>query len=242
MKTNADGTYSIGSLSDLLQIDIQANKQGHLNMSRVLQLEAGENRCDLTLASLSTRNLLVNGDFEAGFAAARSVEHGQEGVRDPWRFRFTPGVNCYIYPESIYEWRKSRIRYGREAISQVTDGRGTMELYQDVVVDANQPLLASAWILALDVQGDGQGFGAGPQDFAGLVVQELDAQDQVLVSHERAGLTKPTEDFQYVTVRLTTGPDTVKVRVILTSTIECGWQKGAAIFDECVLETAAPGQ
>jgi hypothetical protein len=117
-----------------------------------------------------------------------------------------------------------------------------MELYQDVVVDANQPLLASAWILALDVQGDGQGFGAGPQDFAGLVVQELDPQDRVLVSHERVGLTKPTEDFQYVTVRLTTGPETVKVRVILTSTIECGWQKGAAIFDECVLETAAPGQ
>ena len=174
-------------------------------MSRVLQLEAGENRCDLTLASLSTHNLLVNGDFEAGFAAARSVEHGQEGVRDPWRFRFTPGINCYIYPESIYEWRKPRIRYGREAISQVTDGHGTMELYQDVVVDANQPLLASAWVLALDVQGDGQGFGAGPQDFAGLVVQELDLQDGVLVSHERVGLTKPAEDFQHVTIAIHDG-------------------------------------
>jgi hypothetical protein len=242
VKTNAEGRYSIGSLADLLQLDIQASKQAHLNASRVLQLEAGDNRCDLTLTSLSTHNLLANGDFEAGFAAARSIEHGQAGVRDPWRFRFTPGINCYIYPESIYEWRKPRMRYGREAISQVTDGRGTMELYQDVVVDANQPLVASGWILALDVQGDGQGFGAGPQDFAGLVVQELDLNDGVLVSHERVGLTKSTKDFQFVRLPFTTGPDTVKVRVILTSTIDCIWQKGAAIFDECVLEPAAPGQ
>ena len=241
VQTNADGMYSIGSLADLLQRDIQASKQGHLSASRVLQLEAGDNRCDLTLTSLSTHNLLVNGDFEAGFAAARSVEHGQAGVRDPWRFRFTPGINCYIYPESIYGWRKPRIRYGREAISQVTDGRGTMELYQDVVVDANQPLVASAWILALDVQGDGQGFGAGPQDFAGLVIQELDLKEGVLVSHERVGLTQSTQDFQLVRLPFTTSPDTVKVRVILTSTIDCIWQKGAAIFDECVLEPAAPG-
>ncbi len=144
---------------------------------------------------MPTNNLLVNGDFEAGFPAARSMEHGVEGNRDPWHFRFSPGINCYIYPESIYEWRKPRIRDGKEAISQVTDGGGTMELYQDVVVDPNQPLVASAWVLGLDVQGDGQGFGAGPEDFAGLVVQELDLQDRVLVTHERAGITKGHRGF-----------------------------------------------
>ena len=131
---------------------------------------------------------------------------------------------------------------GKEAISQVTDGGGTMELYQDVVVNPNQPLVASAWMLGLDVQGDGQGFGAGPEDFAGLVVQELDLQDRVLVTHERAGITKATEDFQQVKLPFTTGPDTAKVRLTLMSHIQCIWQKGAAIFDECALEPAAAGK
>ena len=170
------------------------------------------------------------------------MEHGVEGERDPWRFRFSPGINCYIYPESIYEWRKPRMRYGKEAISQVTDGGGTMELYQDVVVNPNQPLMASAWVLGLDVLGNGQGFGAGPEDFAGLVVQELDLQDQVLVTHERVGIMKASADFQQIKLPFTTGPHTAKVRVTLTSHIQCIWQKGAAIFDECVLEPAAAGK
>ena len=114
-----------------------------------------------------------------------------------------------------------------------------MELYQDVVVNANQPLVASAWILGLDVQGDGQGFGAGPEDFAGLVVQELDLQDRLLVTHERVGITKPRRGLSADQVcDSRPGPDTVKVRVILTSHIQCIWQKGAAIFDDCVLEPA----
>ena len=51
-------------------------------------------------------NLLVNGDFEQGFAAARSVEHGTNGARGPWSFQFSPGVHSYIYAESGYDWRK----------------------------------------------------------------------------------------------------------------------------------------
>jgi hypothetical protein len=239
VRTAADGTFSLDGLTDLLQVPIQAAKQGHETQSHLLMMQAGENRCDFSLTPQPAGNLLVNGDFEAGFAAARSIEHGAEGSRDPWRFRFTPGINCYIYQESTYEWRKPRIHGGRESISHVTDGGGDLELYQDVVVDANQPLVASAWILGLDVQGDGQGFGAGPRDFAGLVVQELDLQDRLLVAHERVGINKSAEDFQQVHLRFTTRPDTAKVRVILTSHIQCIWQKGAAIFDDCVLAPAA---
>jgi len=236
VRTSADGAYSVDSLSDLQQLAVEASKQGHLDSAHLLEIHAGENRCDLTLPARPTGNLLGNGDFEAGFAAARSMEHGVEGVRQPWRFRFTPGVHCYIYPESVYEWRKPRMRSGKEAISQVTDGGGTMELYQDVVVNPNQALVASAWVLGLDVQGDGQGFGAGPEDFAGLVVQELDLQDRVLVTHERAGITEATKDFEHVKLPFTTRADTAKVRVFLTSHIQCIWQKGAALFDECALE------
>jgi|GEM_PF-158269 hypothetical protein len=242
VRTGADGGYAVAALADLQQVEVVANKQGYLGQSQALRLQAGENRCDFALAARPTNNLLDNGDFEAGFSAARSMEHGTCGMRGPWHFRFSPGINCYIYPESLYRWRRPRIRLGSEAISQVTDGGGTMELYQDVVVNSNQPLTASAWVLGLDVNGDGQGFGAGPADFAGLVVQELDSQDRVVKLHERVGITKATADFELVKLALTTGPDTVKVRLTLTSHIRCIWQKGAAIFDQCALEPAAAGK
>ncbi len=242
VKTGPDGSYAIAELADLQQVEAVANKQGYLGQSHLLRLQAGENRCDFTLTARPTNNLLDNGDFEAGFSAARSMEHGTQGIRGPWHFHFTPGINCYIYPESIYQWRSPRIRDGCEAISQVTDGGGTMELYQDVVVNPNQPLIASVWVLGLDVNGDGHGFGAGPADFAGLVVQELDPQGRVVKMHDRVGITKPTADFELVKLALTTGPDTAKVRLTLTSHIQCIWNRGAAIFDQCALEPVAAGK
>ena len=74
------------------------------------------------------------------------------------------------------------------------------------------------------------------------MVQELDSQDRVVKLHERVGITKATADFELVKLALTTGPDTVKVRLTLTSHIRCIWQKGAAIFDQCALEPAAAGK
>jgi hypothetical protein len=157
-------------------------------------------------------------------------------VRGPWSFRFSPGVTCYIYPESVYTWRPKRIFRGKEAVSHVTDGGGQLELYQDVVVDPNTRLVASAWVQGLDVQASGKGFGAGAKDFAGLQIIELDAQGRVLATHERVGLRKATPDFQRVSTTFVTGPKTAKVRFTLVSVIECIWQKGAAIYDECALE------
>jgi hypothetical protein len=238
VRTSRDGTFRIAGLSDLMTVSVQAGKQGRYPLARVMLLSAGENRCELALPALPTNNLLANGDFEKGFPQARGVEHGASGVRGPWSFRFSPGAACYIYPETIYTWRKPRIFRGKEAISHVTDGGGRLELYQDVVADPNTRLTASAWVLGLDVAGDGKGFGAGAKDFAGLEIIELDAQDRVLVTHERVGLRKATPDFQRVSTTFTTGPKTAKVRFTLLSVIECNWQKGAAIYDDCVLEKA----
>jgi hypothetical protein len=106
------------------------------------------------------------------------------------------------------------------------------------VVDRNTPLVASAWIQGLDVGGDGTGFGAGADDFAGLWVQELDEQGRVVASHPKAGIRKATPDFQRVTCTLTTSPQTAKVRFTLLSKIGCVWRQGAAIYDECALEAA----
>ena len=55
VKTDADGKFTIGSLTDLLQLAIQASKQGHLNQSHLLQLQAGENRCDFTLTACTDK-------------------------------------------------------------------------------------------------------------------------------------------------------------------------------------------
>jgi hypothetical protein len=238
VRTGRDGTFAIAGLSDLMTVSVQAGKQGRYPLARVMVLSAGENRCEFALPTLPTNNLLANGDFEKGFAQARSPEHGTSGVRGPWSFRFSPGVTCYIYPESIYTWRPKRIFRGKEAVSHVTDGGGQLELYQDVVVDPNTRLVASAWVQGLDVEATGKGFGAGAKDFAGLQIIELDAQDRVLVTHERVGLRKATPDFQRVSTTFTTGPKTAKVRFTLLSVIGCIWQKGAAIYDECALEKA----
>jgi len=236
VRTGPAGTFAVAGLSDLMTISVQAGKQGRYPLARVMVLSAGENRCDLALPALPTNNLLANGDFEKGFASARSMEHGTSGVRGPWSFKYPPGVACYIYPESTYTWRKPRIFRGKEAISHVTDGNGQLELSQDVVVDPNTRLVASAWVQGLDVEGNGKGFGAGAKDFAGFQITELDAQGHVLVTHERVGLRKATPDFQRVSATFTTGPKTAKLRFTLLSVIECIWQKGAAIYDDCALE------
>ena len=240
VRAGPDGAFALAGLSDLMTVPVQGAKQGYYPLARVLTLEAGENRCDLALPAMPTNNLLANGDFEQGFPPARSVEHGAEGDRGPWRFQFSPNVACYIYPESIYTWRKPRVFRGKEAISHVTDGGGQVRLSQDVVVDPNTPLLASAWVLGLDVHGSGKGFGAGAKDFAGLALEELDAQGQVVASHEPTGIRKATADFQRVRCRFTTGPKTAKVRFTLLSAIECIWQQGAAIYDDCALEPVRP--
>jgi len=201
-------------------------------------LAAGENRVDFALPARPGKNLLSNGDFEQGFPAARSVEHGVTGERGPWEFAFSPGAACYIYPESVYTWRKPRIFEGKESISHVTDGGGELQLSQDVVVDPNVPLVASAWVQGLDVGGDGQGFGAGADDFAGFWIQQLDGQGNVVASKQSAGIRKATSDFERVTCTFTTSPTTVKVRFTLLSKIGCVWKQGAAVYDECALEAA----
>ena len=238
VRTGPDGKFSIPGFEDLAVVSLEAAKQGCYPQARVVQLNAGDNRFDLTLAPLPTNNLLINGDFEQGFAAARSMEHGASGQRGPWTFQFSPGVACYIYPESIYEWRPKRIFRGKEAISHVTDGGGELRLWQDVAVDPNTEMTASVWVQGLDVAGNGKGFGAAASDFAGIQIEELDDQGRIVRQHEKVGIRKATPDFQRVVTTFTTGPKTAKVRYTLLSHIGCIWQQGAAVFDDCALETA----
>ncbi len=149
-----------------------------------------------------------------------------------------PGVACYVYPESIYQWRKPRIFRGKEAISHVTDGGGELRVSQEVVVDPNTALVASVWVHGLDVEGSGKGFGAGTADFAGFVIEELDDQGRIVVSHEPAGIRKATPDFQRIAIAFTTSPKTIKVRYTLLSKIGCIWKQGAAIYDDAALVKA----
>ncbi len=217
---------------------LRAEKQGCYFQVKNSVLEAGENRIDFVLPARPGKRSLAEWRFrEQGFQAARSMEHGMGGDRGPWAFRFSPGAACYIYPESIYTWR-SRTFEGKEAISHVTDGGGELQLSQDVVVDRNAPLVASAWVQGLDVAGDGQGFGAGNEDFAGLWVQELDEQGRVVADHPKAGIRKATPGFERAFHAFTTSPKTAKVRFTLLSKIGCRWSQGAAIYDESALEAA----
>lgn len=235
LRTGADGAFRFDQLEDLSAVELRAEKQGYYPQVQPLVLHAGENRVQLALVPLPTHNLLANGDFEQGFAAARSVEHGVAGKRGPWEFAFSPHVACYIYPESIYTWRKPRVFRGKEAISHVTDGGGELRLSQTVPVNPNTALCAAVWVLGLDVAGHGRGFGSAPDDFAGLEVEELDTAGHVVMRHPPAGIRKATQDFHRVSLSFTTRPQTAKVRFTLRSKIGCIWQRGAAIFDDAAL-------
>ena len=236
VRTDADGMYCLAGFSDHTAVTLRVEKQAYYSQTKNHVLTAGENRLDFALPVRPGKSLLSNGDFEQGFPAARSMEHGVAGERSPWKFTFSPGVACYIYPESIYTWRKPHIFEGKEAISHVTDGGGELQLSQDVVVDPNVMLVASAWVHGLDVGGDGQGFGAGADDFAGLWIQQFDRQGHIVAGQQRAGIREATLDFQRVTCTFTTSPNTVKVRFTLLSRIGCIWKRGAAVYDECALE------
>lgn len=235
LRTGPDGAFYFDRLEDLSAVELRAEKQGYYPQVRPMVLQAGENRLDLPLVPLPTNNLLANGDFEQGFAAARSVEHGVTGKRGAWEFAFSPHVACYIYPESIYTWRKPRVFRGKEAISHVTDGGGELRLSQVVPVNPNTALYAAVWVLGLDVAADGRGFGAAADDFAGLEIEELDTAGRVVVRHPPAGIRKAARDFQGVSLSFTTHRATAKVRFILRSKMGCTWQQGAAIFDDAAL-------
>ncbi len=230
------GEFTLGQLEDFCDVTVRAEKQGCYPQTKRSVLGPGENRMSFVLARLAEKNLLVNGDFEQGFPAARSIEHGPAGQRGAWSFRYSEGTACYIYPESIYDWRKPVIFRGKEAISHVTDGGGTLQLDQEVVVDPGARLTASAWIRGLDVAGNGKGFGADAGDFAGIVIEEIDAGGKVIVTHDRVGIRKANDDFERAVCSFTTSPNTVKIRFRLLSHIACVWQQGAVIYDDCALE------
>ncbi len=236
VRSGADGTYALTGLADLMAVTVRTLKEGYYPETRRLELTAGENPCDLALTPLPTANLLRNGDFEEGFGSTRSFEHGLTGVRGAWSFRFAPGPASYFYPESIYEWRKPCICRGKESVGYVTDGGGEGTLWQDVAVEPHTRYVASAWVRGLDVEGTGQGFGAGPNDFAGIRILELDAQGRVLIEHEKAGIRSASPEFQRVRYVFVTGPGTAQVRFCLWATMACVWRRGAAIYDDCVLE------
>jgi hypothetical protein len=237
VRSDKNGKFTIANLSDLTGVTVRVEKKGYYAQSKQLVVGSGENRLDFGLTELPAGNLLTNGDFELGFAEARSPNprHGPAGTRGPWAFQFSRGVNCYIYPESIYEWRKPVIFRGKEAISHVTDGGGEIRLFQDVAANPEVELVASAWIRGLDVRGDGKGFGADPGDFAGFLIEELDAGKRVLKTHDRVGIRQGNSDFEHIEFAFVTRQDTAFVRFVLCSKIACEWSRGAAIYDDCVL-------
>jgi hypothetical protein len=236
IRCDARGEFTLGQLDDFSDVTVRAEKQGCYPQTKRSVLGPGENPMSFVLARLAQKNLLVNGDFEQGFPAARSVEHGLAGPRGAWAFRYSEGPACYIYPESIYDWRKPVIFRGKEAISHVTDGGGTLNLDQEVAVDPGAKLTASAWIRGLDVGGNGKGFGADANDFAGIVIEEIDATGKAIVTHDRVGIRKANTDYERVVCAFTASPNTIKVRFRLLSHIACVWQQGAAIYDDCALE------
>ncbi len=76
IRTDADGMYCLSGLQRSDRRGCGPRKQGCYFQVKNSVLEAGENRIDFVLPARPGKDLLLNGDFEQGFQAARSMEHG----------------------------------------------------------------------------------------------------------------------------------------------------------------------
>jgi len=188
-------------------------------------------------ASISqpTGNLLANSGFEDG-----APQYGPDlgtGAAAGWRYHI-PDASTYVSPETktvAYGplapfWFHS----GKEAVRVSSLRGGRAELFQEVTVLSGIKYRAAVWVRALDA--DGQGFGTSAGDAAGLHIQELDEEGNVLVDHKKVQITKANAAYDQLVCDFETGANTVTVRYLLETDIGCNHWHGRVIYDDAVLE------
>ena len=182
-----------------------------------------------------TPNLLQNGGFEDGLTGDYGA-NGKRTASSGWNYEFISPLTSYIWPESAYiwhpDWGLPEIHCGLQAIRTHSDGNGHTRIWQDVMVKFQTQYQASVWVRPVDLRG--KGFGTDPNDSAGLIIQELDADDRVIVEHPKIEIKKAAP-YTKLSNTFITGAKTVKVRFILDTVIACHYTEGHVTYDDCLL-------
>lgn len=180
-------------------------------------------------------NLLKNAGFEAG-AAGQFGQEGQTGGGAGWHYLFVGPSRSYIWKESDYNLHPEiglpDFHTGRQALRTHTDGKGHTVVWQEVPVKGDTTYVASVWIQAVDL--DGQGFGVDPSDSAGLIVREYDGEGNLLVDHPKQAVTEPG-DYVKRKLTFTTKAETRSVRFVLDAVIQGSYHHGHVTYDDCLL-------
>jgi hypothetical protein len=188
-----------------------------------------------------TGNLLENPGFE-DTAGGISGPAGTKTEAAGWAYELGGAQTSYIWQEHDFEqhpdWGLPEFHSGRGGLRTHTDGDGHTRIYQDVEVEPGTAYVASVWVRAADVRG--QGFGRNTNDSAALVLSELDRAGKTLRRHDPVKLTA-AGPYTQLTQRLVTGPNTAQVRFLLETVMRCPYAEGHVTYDDCVLRVDRGG-
>ncbi|MCL5103413.1 MAG: hypothetical protein M1133_04785 [Armatimonadetes bacterium] len=192
----------------------------------------------------SGANLLTNPGWETSLV----------NVQPPWISPYVNGGWTYIKTDGSgnYFWRESECtgystgplyHEGSQALRVESNWPSATAMqwqaYQDVGITGGQSFTASAWVVTVDdVNGTGWGFGSTSDDWAGVVVEELNSSDAVIATHQ-AGFTNAVPTYREATVTFETLAAAVKLRFKVSALMHGNYTQGHVSFDDTSLVTAA---
>lgn len=183
-------------------------------------------------------NLLVNPGFESDVAYWNQV-YGAEGDACGWHWKAASNSSGF-WNGAVTAWGGgTQVRTGAYCVRVFhygpvygyPDGWRTSDISQLVDVNHDADYTASAWVFIYLAPGANIGTGFN----AGLVVEELDAQGNLLTSHQQL-LTDAAETWREISFPFHTLPGTAQVRYILTQ----HWLGTESVnhinWDDCALD------
>lgn len=182
----------------------------------------------LAVSGAIADNILANPGFEDGLTYYSGVG---TGGGNSWNYYMIGGDNA-IRSETKYYGGTAHS--GEEAVRFRTSYGGGCWIYQDIDVVAGGQYTASVWVRTYS---DGAGFGVDTSDYAGIIVQQLDASGNYIDTIGQAMINTANSDYQLVTVpAFTVGESTGKIRFILATYTASDYQHGYVSFDDCSLD------
>jgi len=207
----------------------------------VQAIEVGPGRCPagarpVTCVFPTGMNLLIDPGFEEGVPGIKEQRSKKQELDNAsgWSYRFlsTAPAAAWPKPDAAPERQPApfRSRSGDDALcTHAKAGPAHIQVFQDVRVLPQTGYRASVWVQAADVHG--KGFGTSPTDSAGLILAELDAAGQVLVTHSKISVTKAC-DYTELSGQIVTHQRAAAVRFLLDTQIGCPWDEGYVAYDD----------
>ncbi len=193
---------------------------------------------------LAPGNLLRNPGFEQG-APGRDLSPGQSFAAWEWTYENVGEVTAWFQPESYYgrEWTQLGepvFASGEQALRTHGEPGVTTRIWQESAVLPGATYEASARVAPASLEG--RGFGAGAEDEARIVVEELSADGDIVATHESDPITEAGAYGEFAPLRasFTTRADAARVRFTLTAHQTVGWEHSHVTFDDCALVGPRP--